>query len=164
MIWSIIPFEQQTHERKTLQDSTRKTNYDIFSCSAKQSSLDKVTNKFWQKGTWGWCIHALITSSYTLLLFSLLMRFSASKLLLLPKKSILLKATSPFSTDSTVEYKDRSRSACRESVCKAMSISLVDMFSYEKKRQLSVVNILQYKKSPKWYAFILVCVCVMSVE
>jgi len=77
------------------------------------------------------------------------MRLSASKLLLLPKKSILLKATSPFSADSVLEYKDRSRSACRESVCKAMSISLADMFSYVKKKDnFSAINVLEEKKSP----------------
>jgi hypothetical protein len=66
-------------------------------------------------------------------LFSLLRSFSASKLLLLPKKSILLKATNPVSVDSELAYKDRSRSACRESVCRAISISSLDRFSYKKK-------------------------------
>jgi hypothetical protein len=79
-----------------------------------------------------WCVHALITSSYTLLLFSLLRRFSTSKLLLLPKKSIRLKATNPVSVDSELAYKDRSRSACRESVCRAISISSLDKLSYKK--------------------------------
>lgn len=82
------------------------------------------------------CVHALITSSYTLLLFSLLRRFSASKLLRLPKKSILLNATKPLSADSALAYSERSRSACRESVCRATSISSVDMFSCTRRNLL----------------------------